>query len=127
MPRELIVRGWPGRNGWIGAPPLSTVSPSSRRSEPPNRFSCNPPISRFAYAQAVWLLRDYPGPGLADVFETGGASLDLQLVAEPETDLLFEALGWNESTAVLPVESEVRLVDGQPIGYLLALKATATT
>lgn len=73
-------------------------------------------------SQAVWLLRAAPGTQASLTFVNPGASAQTaKLTAEPETDLLFEALGWNESLATQPVESDILMVDGQPIGYIQIL------
>ena len=74
------------------------------------------------YAKSVWLLRAAPGTQASLTFSNPGASPQtVNLTAEPETDLLFEALGWNASPATEPVESKVLTVDGEKIGYIQIL------
>jgi C-terminal processing protease CtpA/Prc len=74
------------------------------------------------YDQAVWLLRAAPGAEANVTFTNpGGASQTVKLTAEPETETLFEALGWNSSETVLPVETSILKQDGQSIGYIRIL------
>lgn len=74
------------------------------------------------YAQAVWLVRASPGDQASVTFKNpGGASKTVRLTAEQETEGLFTQLGWNESQAILPVESQVIERDGKKIGHIRLL------
>lgn len=74
------------------------------------------------YAQAVWLLRGAPGESARVTFKNpGGNAQTANLSAEPETDTLFNELGWNETFYIVPVESKVIEQNGESIGYIRLL------
>jgi C-terminal processing protease CtpA/Prc len=74
------------------------------------------------YSKAVWLLRAAPGQEASVTFTNpGGSSKTVTLTAETETDTLFQALGWNNSETVMPVETQLLNKEGKAIGYIRIL------
>jgi C-terminal processing protease CtpA/Prc len=71
------------------------------------------------YAKAAWLVRGAPNEQ-ADVTFTnpGSSSKTTSLTAEPETDTLFQQLGWNSSESVMPVETQILNQDDKSVGYI---------
>lgn len=74
------------------------------------------------YVQAVWLLRTAPGAQARVTFQNpGGNTQTATLTAEAETDTLFNELGWNEASYIVPVESEIIERGGRKVGLIRML------
>jgi C-terminal processing protease CtpA/Prc len=74
------------------------------------------------YAKAVWLLRAAPNAQAEFTFTNPGSSAKtVTLTAAPETDTLFQQLGWNGSETVMPVETQILNQGDKPIGYIRIL------